>query len=752
MPSPQPASRASPAGPQQAGAEPAAPDAAKRGIRSIGLPVWILIGAAAGVVCGVLFGERVAVLQPVGSAYAMMLQAAVYPYLLCSMLYGLGRLMPAMARRLLSASWGVYLFMWGVTFATIWLVARAIPAPPPPSVLTPESVHPPVSLLDLLIPANLFQALGHNYVPAIVVFAIAYGVAIQKIQSKSALFEILGAVQTASVTIWGWIVRLAPIGMFALFATAAGTIEPDRLGGLLLYVGLFLTGTLLLAFVLLPAVLAALAPLGYREILKELQPAFVLALVTTLSVVALPFVQKAAERVAVLAGCPEGEERTDIIQASLSVSYVLAQLGNYFLYLLMLYAAFLHKVRLTTTEQVLLPFWSLLSGFGSPTATVDGVVFLASWLRLPSDVLDLYLETWTVTRYGQVALSVMGFAFATTLVPLVYFRKLRPHPLAGFGAVAASAALLGLVALGGVALRAVLLPEIGDEVLRRTLDPQLVRHVQVTLEHGTEGEMTTGTVGRAPTLSAIHDSGVLRVGYNPYVIPLSYTNEYGDLVGYDIAFAYRLARDLNVRLELIPFDWQDLSRDLADERFDVAMGGIYITDERLQTLTVSHSYYQSPVSLIVRSDRASDFLERDAIIAMPKLRLAVFDDPVVVPMVRRLFPEAMIEVVPDYNVLPAMSDRIDAAIWTLEQARSWAAAHPGFTAVAPAGMGGPILFAYLLPRDAGSLRRYLDQWLELKISDGFRHAQVDYWMKGKRRAERRPRWNLLDALLSAQHG
>src|SRR5262249_243012 len=91
----------------------------------------------------------------------------------------------------------------------------------------------------------------------------------------------------------------------------------------------------LVVFVLLPAVLAALAPLGYREILKELRPAFVLALVTTLSVVALPFVQKAAERVAVLAGGPEGEERADIIQASLSVSYVLAQLGNYFLYPLM---------------------------------------------------------------------------------------------------------------------------------------------------------------------------------------------------------------------------------------------------------------------------------------------------------------------------------------------------------------------------------------------------------------------------------
>ena len=44
------------------------------------------------------------------------------------------------------------------------------------------------------------------------------------------------AIQVASVTLWGWIVRFAPIGVFALFAVAAGTIEPSRLSGLLLYV------------------------------------------------------------------------------------------------------------------------------------------------------------------------------------------------------------------------------------------------------------------------------------------------------------------------------------------------------------------------------------------------------------------------------------------------------------------------------------------------------------------------------------
>jgi proton glutamate symport protein len=402
---------------------PPAPE--RRARHSVGLPIWILIGAAAGVLAGVVFGERAAILKPLGSAYAMMLQVAVYPYLLCSLLWGLGRLQPAMARRLLASSWAVYLLMWSLTFGAIWLISRAIPPAPPPVALTPQTAGRSASFLDLLIPANVFDALGRNYVPAVVIFAIVYGVAVQNIPKKAALFEVLEAIKVASVTIWGWIVRFAPIGVFALFAAAAGTIKPERMGGLFLYVALFLLGTLLLAFVVLPAVMAAIAPVAHREILRQLRPALVVALVTALSVVALPFVQKAAEEVADRAGCPPGEERADIIQATLSLSYVLAQLGNYFLYLLMLFAAYLHHLRLTTPEQFLLPLWTLLSGFGSPTATVDGVAFLAAWLRLPADVLELFLETWTVTRYGQVALSVIGFGFATILVPLVYFRRLR---------------------------------------------------------------------------------------------------------------------------------------------------------------------------------------------------------------------------------------------------------------------------------------------------------------------------------------
>jgi Na+/H+-dicarboxylate symporter/ABC-type amino acid transport substrate-binding protein len=725
-----------------------APDiakAGKRGLRAISLPVWIILGAILGIVAGIVFGQRIAIVQPLGSAYAMMLQIAVYPYLLSALLSGLGRLTPATAGRMFAASWVVYLFMWAVTFTSIWLLARAIPPTPLPSVLTPDSLQKNVEFLNLLIPANLFDALGRNYVPAVVVFAIIYGIAIQRIERKSALFEVLEAIQVASVTIWRWVVVFAPIGVFALFASAAGTVEPGRLATLALYMGLFLAGTLLLAFVVLPSALAAVTPLGYREILKELQPALVLAAVTTLSVVALPFVQQAAERAATAAGCPEGEERSDVIKATLSLSYVLAQLGNYFVYLLMLYAGYEYQVRFSTTEQLLLPLWTLLSGLGSPSATVDGVIFIGRWLNLGPGILDLFLETWTVTRYGQVILSVMGFGFATILIPLIYFGKARLSVPRAVTGTALSVVLLGAVVAGGIALRPHLVPQFDSAQMRLTLDPELAQSVQAKVYRVADIGMAVPPTDRFPALSAIRSTGLLRVGYNPDVMPFSYLNEHNDLVGYDISFAYELAKDLRARLELVPFAWPTLSQDLTSRRFDVAMSGVYETDDRVQALTVSDAYDQSPVALIVRSERAPDFLSHAQIDAMPEMRMVVFDDPVLMPMARSLFPQATIKTVPNYDGLPAIASEFDAALWTLRQAGAWAKAHPGFTAVAPSGFGGPIIMSYEMGPGDMAMRQYLNHWLELKTTSGFKAAQVDYWFKGKPRADPRPRWNLLDA-------
>src|SRR5262249_1026226 len=177
------------------------------------LPLWVLIGAFLGILAGITFGERTAVLKPLGDVYTMMLLSVVYPYLLSSLIVGLGSLATGRAWRLLQASWGVYLFLWVAVFAAIFALAQAIPPPPPPVEIKPPHPISVLALLQTIVPDNLTDALSRNFVPAIIVFAVTFGLAVQSIPSKASFLETMEAIRLASLKVWAWVVYLAPIGV-----------------------------------------------------------------------------------------------------------------------------------------------------------------------------------------------------------------------------------------------------------------------------------------------------------------------------------------------------------------------------------------------------------------------------------------------------------------------------------------------------------------------------------------------------------
>jgi len=95
------------------------------------LASWVLVGGAAGILAGTVFGDDCAILNPIGFAYVGLLQAAVYPYLICSLLHGLESLEPAKAWRLFKCGWIFYMVAWVITFAILlatprWSVVRDV--------------------------------------------------------------------------------------------------------------------------------------------------------------------------------------------------------------------------------------------------------------------------------------------------------------------------------------------------------------------------------------------------------------------------------------------------------------------------------------------------------------------------------------------------------------------------------------------------------------------------------------------------
>jgi Na+/H+-dicarboxylate symporter/ABC-type amino acid transport substrate-binding protein len=715
----------------------------------VSLTAWVLVGGTLGIASGFFFGAACQVLSPIGFAYVMLLEAAVYPYLICSLLHGLGSLEPAKAWRLFTRGWSFYVLAWAVTFAGLGILTRAIPAVRAPAVGTATPPAQTVTgLLDLLIPNDLFSALTRNYVPAVVVFCIFYGVAVQTVGDKRPLLSVLETIRLASLRFWNWIVLLSPVGVFALFAYTTGTTALRDLVNLSVYLALFLLGTFVLAFWALPALLSALAPVGYREVLREMRAALSIAAVTTLSVAALPFITETTRKIATRCGIAESE-RDDVIRTNLSVAYPLGQLGNFFIYLFLVFAAYYYRTPIEPLDRVLLPAMTLLSGFGSPTSAVNAVSFLSGWLPLPSGTPGLYVEMQTITRYGQVLVSVMGFAFLSILVTLAYYGRLRVRPARLATALALPALALGGIAWAGHAVHGYLAT---SAAIYRTfrVDPDLVRSVGATVyrtaaAYDASPDAVPGAEA-GTTTARIQATGVLRVGYNASTIPFCYFNADGALAGYDVAQAYDLARSLNVRLVFIPFEWPRLEADLRAGRFDIAMSGIYVTPHRLSTLTVSAPYYQSPLALFLPEKSAHRFRTRAEILAMRGVRIGVFDDPVLRPLVGRLLPDAEVVLVPSYATLPDF-ERVDAAIWTLEQAVTLARGHPGITVVVPQDLGSPFLFAYLMPPDAAEMRRFVNYWLELRRADGSDARRVAYWIHGQLPPPTEPRWSVIRDVL-----
>ena len=280
-----------------------------------------------------------------------MLQIPVYPYLLCSLMYGLGRLTSATARQLLGATWIPFLFLWILTLATLWVLAHAIPPTAPPLSLTASQMRGRIPLLNLLIPSNPFAALRKNYIPAVAIFAVIYGVAFQSADHKQTLLEIFDAVKKASVKIWGWIVRLAPFGVFALLASTAGTVRPDRLGGMVLYVVLYLLGAIILGLFVIPFLISALVWESYVPSCAIFARRLSSPWSRPSRLRRCPWWNARWSPPSTKLGCSDSEERRSVVQTSLSLSYVFGQVGNNFIYLLILYSGYFSDVPLKLAEK-----------------------------------------------------------------------------------------------------------------------------------------------------------------------------------------------------------------------------------------------------------------------------------------------------------------------------------------------------------------------------------------------------------------
>ena len=114
---------------------------------------------------------------------------------------------------------------------------------------------------------------------------------------------------------------------------------------------------------------------------------------------------------------------------------------------------------------------------------------------------------------------------------------------------------------------------------------------------------------KQPAIQRIQDRGTLLVGTTGDYRPLSFREEDGSYWGFCIDMAGEIAKRLGVDVSFVPTSWPTLADDvLADpQAFDLAIGGITITDARCETMSMSEGYLSNGKTFICRASDAGRF-------------------------------------------------------------------------------------------------------------------------------------------------
>lgn len=698
----------------------------------------VLLGLGLGVVVGITAGEQVAFLGLAGRGFVLLLQMAVFPFVAVSLIAGLAGLSPAGARSLVRYAGGFLLLIWAAVLVIVLATPLAFPDWPAASYFSATLVEERTSFdfIGAYIPANPFRSLSEGIVPAVVFFSIAFGLALMASERKAVLLESFLAAQDALRRVTSAVVRLAPYGLFAIAAEAAGTMAPGRLAGLQVYVVIHVLLSLLLAFWVLPALVAAVTPFSYRETLGPARDALVTVFATGSLFIALPILNDRARTLLAERGAPEEAGRQ--VDVVVPIAFTLAGAGKLLGLVFVLYAGWQSGYPVSPLEYPEFAVTGLFSSFASSAVSLP---FLLDLLRIPSDMFQLYLAVDSVIggRFsaltgasGTLALSLLAGCGAAGWV------RFRTRRLAVWAIASALLAALALLAI-----------RLGFERFDRPyegyrafIERSFSLPVVAWRDRNDPPDAPATYSGDA--LRRVRQRGALRVGYAPDRLPYAFRNDRGELVGFDVEMAHALARDLDVRrVEFFRVDIERLPALLDSGALDVAMTGLEITPERLERMNFSAHYLQETLAFVVRDYRRDQFRTRGAVQAIPALRLAVPRRGYYAAKIREFLPQAEISVIDSpRGFFRAADGDFDALVFAAEPGSAWTLIYPQFTVAVPHPVLLRVPVGYATARDDRRMADFIDSWVALKRSDRTIDRLFGYWFEGEDPVGRKRRWSL----------
>ncbi len=197
----------------------------------------LVIGITSGVLIGLIFGAKAAILKPLGDIFLNLLFTAVVPLVFFSMSSAIASMNDA--RRLARVmGWMLFFFvLTGIFSSTLMIIAVKIfpPFTGTPWTLPQEGTASAISAADTLVrtftTADFPDLLSKKNMLPLIIFALLVGLATSRSGDKGAPFSrFLSAGNEVMGRVIALIMLYAPVGLGAYVAYLFGTMGPQLMG------------------------------------------------------------------------------------------------------------------------------------------------------------------------------------------------------------------------------------------------------------------------------------------------------------------------------------------------------------------------------------------------------------------------------------------------------------------------------------------------------------------------------------------
>lgn len=705
----------------------------------------IMIGLGAGIFTGLFFGESVGWMASIGNAFIRLLQMTILPYIVASLILGIGSLSFREARKLAFRGGILLLVFWSIALSTVLLMPLVFPHMESGAFFSTSSVQPaaPIDYMNMYIPSNPFHSMANTVIPAVVLFCMCVGVAVIGMQNKEPLLNVLQLVSEALTKVAHFVVRLTPIGVFAISAAAAGTMTVEEFGRLQIYFAVFIGSSLLLSFAIFPMLTSMLTPFRYWDVVKLSRDALITAFTTGNLFVILPVVTENSKELFKKYKC-DSEESESLMDVIIPIYFNCPDSGKLMSLLFVLFAAWFIGSPMPVSRYPEFAFAGFFSFFGGVDMALP---YLLDTFQIPSNLFQLYIIAGILNgRFGTLlaAMDLIAFTLICT-GSLVGLTKFRLRRVLIFGAAMACAMILFIVGLRIVLTHTFHNDYTNNQILESmsVKDPVQSKVYKSLQSTGFIKEVLAST----PTLQRIISRRVIRVGYNPDTLPFCYFNGKGELAGFDIAMANRLARQLDCTLEFYPLEYSNIDKQLNSGNIDIAMSGMMVSVKNLEKMDFTKPYMTLTMAFVVKSYRKQEFESKSTLHDTYGLKVATVRNNPVAPLLERYLPGVNIVLLDNNEDFFSKKVQADALLISAEAGSAWTLKYPSYTVAVPKPLFYKTNAAYAVAKNNPDLLVFLNHWLELSRLNGFVQGEYDYWILGKNTVEHKPRWSIMRNVL-----